>query len=577
LVSQFRPYLISLALLAFLVRILPGARTVDDAFITFRYSRNLVAGQGLVYNLGEKILGTTTPLYAGAMAILGFLFGEHYPTYALIVNALAGAVCTGLIFLLVYHFTQRVAYAVWVAGLWVIAPWSVTFDIGGMETGVHNAFMLGAWWAYLQNRPRWLGAMAALGVLTRPDALLWAVPLLVHQLWIFYLTPTPLQRMGASTLPENISQDDTLQPAQAIPQSDSPLPSEKGFVSDSPSPVEQHLQLRPPSPVKRGLGGEVRRTIPWQTWLTGLAIYLPWMIVATWYFGNPIPQTVSIKAVVYDVPATQALEIFLRQYATPFQDQFVLGAQGIMLGIFLYPALSLIGLRFASAKDRRALPIFLYPWLYFAIFVILNPLIFRWYQVPPLPAYFIAIGCGVFALLSAIPNPRHARTAFALIAALTLYFGISSWEGSPDHGPSRPAPQMAFHDLELNYQKMAKRLRQEHGLTDASIVAAADIGSFGYYSRAHILDTIGLVTEGTTEYYADKDALNAIRAEDSNYAIPPNLILDWQPDYVVVMEIFVRNGLLKDERFLEQYTLIEEIPTDYYGTGMLAFQRNPGE
>jgi hypothetical protein len=33
-------------------------------------------------------------------------------------------------------------------------------------------------------------------------------------------------------------------------------------------------------------------------------------------------------------------------------------------------------------------------------------------------------------------------------------------------------------------------------------------------------------------------------------------------------------GLLKDDRFLEQYTLIEEIPTDYYGTGMLAFQRN---
>ncbi|HEC35405.1 MAG TPA: hypothetical protein ENI39_02600, partial [Anaerolineae bacterium] len=55
--------LLVLVLLALAARLVPGPRTVDDAYITFRYARNLVEGRGFVYNLGERVLGTTTPLY----------------------------------------------------------------------------------------------------------------------------------------------------------------------------------------------------------------------------------------------------------------------------------------------------------------------------------------------------------------------------------------------------------------------------------------------------------------------------------------------------------------------------------
>ena len=37
---------------------------IDDALITARYSRNLASGLSLIYNPGEKVLGTTTPLWA---------------------------------------------------------------------------------------------------------------------------------------------------------------------------------------------------------------------------------------------------------------------------------------------------------------------------------------------------------------------------------------------------------------------------------------------------------------------------------------------------------------------------------
>lgn len=43
----------------------------DDAFITYRYAKNLNNGLGLVYNGGEKVFGTSTPLYA---VILAFVY-----------------------------------------------------------------------------------------------------------------------------------------------------------------------------------------------------------------------------------------------------------------------------------------------------------------------------------------------------------------------------------------------------------------------------------------------------------------------------------------------------------------------
>ncbi|MEI6133808.1 MAG: hypothetical protein WCP72_02455 [Desulfomonile sp.] len=44
---------------------------VDDAFISLRYVRNALEGHGLVYNIGEKVEGFTSPLYILLTYILG--------------------------------------------------------------------------------------------------------------------------------------------------------------------------------------------------------------------------------------------------------------------------------------------------------------------------------------------------------------------------------------------------------------------------------------------------------------------------------------------------------------------------
>jgi hypothetical protein len=46
---------------------------VDDPYITFRYARNIATGAGFVYNPGQPVLSTTTPLYALILALCHFV------------------------------------------------------------------------------------------------------------------------------------------------------------------------------------------------------------------------------------------------------------------------------------------------------------------------------------------------------------------------------------------------------------------------------------------------------------------------------------------------------------------------
>jgi hypothetical protein len=97
------------------------------------------------------------------------------------------------------------------------------------------------------------------------------------------------------------------------------------------------------------------------------------------------------------------------------------------------------------------------------------------------------------------------------------------------------------------------------------------VGVLGYFTQVRILDTVGLNSPISTRYYPLDSSFYAI-----NYAIPPDLILDTRPDYLVILEVYGRDGLLKDDQFLQAYQLKAKIPTDMYGSdGLLIFARNP--
>src|SRR5205085_9404022 len=99
---------IMIAFVSVLARVIPTPRTIDDAFITFRYARNLVSGSGFVFNTGQRVLGTTTPLYTILLASLAWITRSgNYPWLALLVNALADAVTCLLLVVLGERLTGR--------------------------------------------------------------------------------------------------------------------------------------------------------------------------------------------------------------------------------------------------------------------------------------------------------------------------------------------------------------------------------------------------------------------------------------------------------------------------------------
>lgn len=58
---------------------------VDDAYITLRYAQNLLEHSSLTYNIGENVLGVTTPLYLLYTSILVALFSDH-TSYAMLLS-----------------------------------------------------------------------------------------------------------------------------------------------------------------------------------------------------------------------------------------------------------------------------------------------------------------------------------------------------------------------------------------------------------------------------------------------------------------------------------------------------------
>lgn len=151
----------------------------DDAFITFRYARNLAAGAGFVYNPGQPVLGTTTPLLTAVLALIAAIAGPvAIPLAAFLIALLADAVSAWLLFRLGRDaFDDRYA-ALLLSLAFALSPFRLAVAIGGMEASLFTLLLLLSFQHLVMRRDELLGSLfAALSVLTRPDALIALVPI----------------------------------------------------------------------------------------------------------------------------------------------------------------------------------------------------------------------------------------------------------------------------------------------------------------------------------------------------------------------------------------------------------------
>ncbi len=187
-------------LAALLTRVVTGPHPIDDAYITFRYARNLADGLGLVYNPGEWVLGTTAPLWAlilGAGYRLGLI---DLPWLATVISAICDAGSALLLVLLARKMGWGPLGAMLVGLAWALNPMSIGFATGGMETSLFVLVAMAALTlAAGRTRLTLASGLAGLATLIRPEGALLAA---VIVMWAFFVRrDTLLRSIVAAAVP----------------------------------------------------------------------------------------------------------------------------------------------------------------------------------------------------------------------------------------------------------------------------------------------------------------------------------------------------------------------------------------
>jgi hypothetical protein len=153
----------------------------DDPFITYRYADNLRRGLGFVYNSGERVLSTTTPLYALLLTGLSYI----WPNLPHLSNFIS-AVSVALSGLFLFHLGRRwEAPVAGIAGAALLPFFPLLLSTFGAETCLYIMLILASFLLYAGDKPLWAMVPAALATLTRSDGVLIAGVLglatLVHE------------------------------------------------------------------------------------------------------------------------------------------------------------------------------------------------------------------------------------------------------------------------------------------------------------------------------------------------------------------------------------------------------------
>jgi len=148
--------------------------SLEDAYITFRYAGNIAQGNGFVYNAGERVLGTTTPLQAMFLAGLGIVFGPgHIPMIAAVLMPPFGIAAGLLAYASVIRLGIPRAGAAVGLLLFYLHPLVIRTSLGGMETPL-VLFLMALSLHFLSKRQSVPATVTiALLALCRVDGLIW--------------------------------------------------------------------------------------------------------------------------------------------------------------------------------------------------------------------------------------------------------------------------------------------------------------------------------------------------------------------------------------------------------------------
>jgi hypothetical protein len=350
----------------------------EDFYITFRASRNLATGHGLVFNIGDHLQTFTSPLQVLLLALASVLTGNASDAAALWLYRGACIIAFGISATLLFATTTRLRYlspaAIGLVCLVLTDAKSISFTINGMETAFLLLGFTYAFWAMFSGSTR-----AALHLGIAWGCMMWARPDSFIYIGLFFAA------MFLFNQPEVTSRTRA-----------------------------EWLQLF--------LGAGTVAAV----------VYLPWFVFSWAYYGSPVPHTVVAKSMMSPLwqfvryPPTVALDaLFMPPYAMLGGWPAGIRFMGRGIAIALCVAWVLPGLR---TETRAASFTLLGSILYLSYF---SPWPFPWYFCLPALLAFVTLSGLLTQAISAARKTAPQPTAEVPNTALS---GARSWSCSWGHG-----------------------------------------------------------------------------------------------------------------------------------------------
>ncbi len=161
----------------------------DDAFISYRYAKNLFAGHGLVFNPGERVEGYSNLLYTLLITPVFFWSADWVYQYSVLLNCLLLAFTLCIFYgYLTRQFGEK--KAIFGTLLLVLNPWVWANAATGLETMLILAITTGSWILlerYLSSKNRKiipvLLFISALSIFARVDGFILPLAIVVYAIY----------------------------------------------------------------------------------------------------------------------------------------------------------------------------------------------------------------------------------------------------------------------------------------------------------------------------------------------------------------------------------------------------------
>ena len=176
--QQIAFVIIGVTILVFVAQVRLHFFLGDDAFISFRYAQHMAAGEGVVWNPGERVEGYTNFLWVLLMAA-GIKLGVRPESFSTILGIASGAAVLLVVSILAARLSERRTLLVLAPAFFLALSRTFTaWTTGGLETMWFTLLITAALLAVIEERRRVatlpIGSAVLLGLaaLTRPEGIL---------------------------------------------------------------------------------------------------------------------------------------------------------------------------------------------------------------------------------------------------------------------------------------------------------------------------------------------------------------------------------------------------------------------